>query len=60
MKASNRHRLNFVKSLQPTPEAAKSRLARLRRRQRLLLHDRKLAKIAKQLALSSSPGPLSL
>jgi hypothetical protein len=58
MKASSKHHLNFAKSLQPTPEAAKSRLARLRRRQRLLLHDRKLAKLAKQLALSSSPGSL--
>jgi hypothetical protein len=56
MKASRRPRLDFIKSLQPTPEAAMSRLARLRRKQRLLLHDRNLAKIAKQPTLSSSPG----
>jgi hypothetical protein len=39
--------------MQPTPEAAMSRLARVRRKQRLLLHERKLVEIAKQLARSS-------
>jgi len=53
MSASRRHRITFTKSLQPTPEAAMSRLARLRRKRRLLLHERKLIEIAKQLARSS-------
>jgi len=46
MRVLHRPRIDFIKSLQPTPEAAMSRLARLRRKQRLLLHDRKVAKIA--------------
>jgi len=53
MDASRRPRLEFIKSMQPTPEAAMSRLARVRRKQRLLLHERKLVEIAKQLARSS-------
>jgi hypothetical protein len=50
-------RRNVPRSLQPTPEAAKSRLARLRRKQLMLRLDRKRATLTPQNA-TFPPGSL--
>lgn len=47
------------RSLQPTPEAAKSRVARLRRKQRLLIKKKKRASLLKLTMLPPAPDPLS-
>jgi hypothetical protein len=47
------------RSLQPTPEAAKSRIARLRRKQRLLLKNKKRASLLKLATLPPAPDPLA-
>ena len=59
MQDPRRPRINFVKSLQPTPEAGMGRLARLRRQQRLLLHDRRRKK-NQQFVFPGSPGSFSI
>jgi len=51
-------RRNVPRSLQPTPEAAKSRLARLRRKQLMLRLDRKRATLTSQNAALPAPGSL--
>jgi hypothetical protein len=48
---------NAPRSLQPTPEAAKSRLARLRRKQLLLQLEMKRA-LPQQNAIPPAPDPL--
>ncbi|HWM24715.1 MAG TPA: hypothetical protein VNP98_07815 [Chthoniobacterales bacterium] len=50
-------RRNVPRSMQPTPEAAKSRLARLRRKQLMLRLDRKRATLTPQ---NATPPPGSL
>jgi len=52
-------RRNVPRSLQPTPEAAKSRLARLRRKQLMLRLDRKRATLSSQPA-TPPPGAFDL
>ena len=47
------------RSLQPTPEANKSRVARLRRKQRLLLRKRKSESLLSLTALPPAPDPLA-
>lgn len=51
-------RRNVPRSLQPTPEAAKSRLARLRRKQLMLRLDRQRATLTPQNATPPAPGSL--
>lgn len=51
-------RRNVPRSLQPTPEAAKSRLARLRRKQLMLRLDRKRATLTLQNTTPPAPGSL--
>lgn len=46
-------------SLQPTPEAAKTRTARLRRKQRLLLQKAKRAPGSQLSAIPPAPDPLA-
>jgi hypothetical protein len=46
-------------SLQPTPEAAKTRAARLRRKQRLLLQDARRLAAAPSSTLPPAPDPLA-
>jgi hypothetical protein len=46
-------------SLQPTPEAAKTRAARLRRKQRLLLRKAKRAPESQSSGLPPAPDPLA-
>jgi hypothetical protein len=50
-------RRNVPRSLQPTPEAAKSRLARLRRKQLMLRLDRKHATLGQQTGIRPAPDP---
>ena len=47
------------KSLQPTPEAAKTRVARLRRKQRLLLQKAKRLPGSQTRAIPPAPDPLA-
>jgi hypothetical protein len=47
------------RSLQPTPEAAKSRVARLRRKQRLLIKKKKRALLLNLNRVPPAPDPLS-
>jgi hypothetical protein len=47
------------RSLQPTPEAEKSRVARLRRKQRLLIKNKKRASLLKLATLPPAPDPLA-
>jgi hypothetical protein len=49
-------RRNIPRSLQPTPEAAKSRLARLRRKQLMRRRDLKGATLAPPNATPPAPG----
>ncbi|HEV2842539.1 MAG TPA: hypothetical protein VGW39_14545 [Chthoniobacterales bacterium] len=51
-------RRNVPRSLQPTPEAAKSRLARLRRKQLMLRLDRKRATLSPQSTTPPALGSL--
>lgn len=53
-------RQNVPRSLQPTPEAAKSRLARLRRKQLMLRFDMKRTMLAQENAIPPAPDPLGL
>jgi len=46
-------------SLQPTPEAAKGRLGRLRRKQRMLSQESKRASLNQLGAIPVAPDPLS-
>lgn len=46
-------------SLQPTPEAAKTRAARLRKKQRLLLQKTKRAPDSQLSAIPPAPDPLA-
>jgi hypothetical protein len=48
-----------LRSLQPTPEANKSRVARLRRKQRLLIKRRKSESLLNLTALPPAPDPLA-
>jgi crotonobetainyl-CoA:carnitine CoA-transferase CaiB-like acyl-CoA transferase len=52
-------RQKVSRSLQPTPEAAKSRLARLRRKQRMLIRKSKRVALARSTSLPPAPDPLS-
>ena len=47
------------RSLQPTPEAAKTRLARLRRKQRMLIQKTKRAAMARSTQIPPASDPLS-
>ena len=51
-------RRNVPRSLQPTPEAAKSRLARLRRKQLMQRRDLRHEMLAQSKATSAAPDPL--
>jgi hypothetical protein len=53
------HRQNVPRSLQPTPEAAKSRLARLRRKQLVLRLDLKRRFLAQQNAIPPARDPMA-
>jgi len=51
-------RRNVPRSLQPTPEAAKSRLARLRRKQLMQRRDLRPAMLVPPKAIPPAPDPL--
>ena len=46
------------RSLQPTPEAAKGRLGRLQRKQRMLIQESKRASLNQLGAIPAAPDPL--
>jgi hypothetical protein len=48
-----------ARSLQPTPEAAKTRLARLRRKQRMLIHKSKHGARDRSTSIPPAPDPLA-
>lgn len=50
-------RQKSARSLQPTPEAAQSRLARLRRKQRMLIQKSKRAALTRSTAIPPAPDP---
>ena len=51
-------RRNVPRSLQPTPEAAKSRLARLKRKQLMQRRDLRDVMLAQSKATPPAPNPL--
>jgi|GEM_PF-1663767 len=52
-------RVKSPQSLQPTPEAAKTRAARLRRKQRILLQKSKRVSASQSNAIPPAPDPLA-
>jgi hypothetical protein len=52
-------RIRSPKSMQPTPEAAKTRVARIQRKQRLLFKKVKRAAISRITAIPPAPDPLT-
>lgn len=58
MSLKKKGRRNVPRSMQPTPEAAKSRLARLRRKKLMQRRDLRHELLAQPKAIPSAPEPL--
>jgi hypothetical protein len=58
MNVLKKGRRNIPRSLQPTPEAAKSRLARLRRKQLMQRRDLRHETLVQPKAIPPAPDPL--